>query len=78
MNRKIIPIVLATHVTILLLVGGGLSALGAAVSLSIPLVGTLIWLAYQKGQESVTNKKIAVNTRLINIEKISPIHFFRG
>lgn len=55
--KKIIPVVLSVHVAILLLMWGGLNALGVAFLLFIPLVGCIAWLAFQQGKYHQDNSK---------------------
>lgn len=57
LNKQTIFIVLVVHVAILLLISGGLNALGCAVVLGIPLIGCVSWFAYQQGKYSRDNSK---------------------
>jgi hypothetical protein len=57
LNKQTVFIVLAIHVAILLLMSGGLNALGCAVILGIPLMGCVSWFAYQQGKYSTENNK---------------------
>jgi hypothetical protein len=57
LNRQSVFIVLAVHISILLLISGGLNALGCAVVLGIPFVGCIAWFAYQQGKYSRDNSK---------------------
>lgn len=47
-NTPVVLIVLTVHIIILLLIWGGLSTLGAAFILSIPLVGGTSYISFQK------------------------------
>lgn len=59
-NIQIVFTVLTVHVIILLLIWGGLSALGAAFVLLIPLIGGTSYFSFQKGKQYRTNtRKIA-------------------
>lgn len=58
-NTQIVFTVLTVHIIILLLVWGGLSALGAAFVLLIPLIGGTSYFSFQKG------KQYRINTRKI-------------
>lgn len=71
-NRQIVFTVLSVHIAILLLVWGGLSALGVAFILSFPLIGGTSWIAYQIGRESRVNTK---RTKEISLSTFQP---FRG
>lgn len=64
--------VLGVHIAILLLLWGGLSALGVAFVLSIPFVGGTTWLAYQHGKECRGNTKRVIK------EVPLGFHLFRG
>ena len=56
-DKQVFFSVLGVHVMVLLLVWGGLSALGVAFVLSIPFVGGTAWVAYQYGKNSRGNTK---------------------
>lgn len=56
-NTQIVFTVLTVHIVILLLVWGGLSALGAAFVLSIPLIGGTSYVSFQKGKQYRTNTR---------------------
>jgi hypothetical protein len=56
-NVQIISTVLTVHIIILLLVWGGLSALGAAFILSIPLLLGTSYVSFQKGKQYRTNTR---------------------
>ena len=68
--KKTIPTVLAVHVAILLLMWGGLNALGVAFLLSVPLVGCVAWLAFEQGKYSRNNSRKA--------KELSSVVLFRG
>jgi len=79
MSRKLIVTVLVVHTAILLFIGGGLSALGAAAILMIPVIGTATWTAYQFGQTKAENRRRSVQTQQFNaFAKICPFSNFRG
>lgn len=73
--KKTIAIVLAVHAAILFLIWGGLSTLGAATVLMIPVMGTCTWIAYQKGRDYKDNRrKPKINERPLS----TPTSMFRG
>jgi hypothetical protein len=55
--KKTIAIVLAVHAAVLLLIWGGLSTLGTATCLMVPVLGTCTWIAYQKGRDYKPNRR---------------------
>ena len=56
-TKETVVLVLTVHVAILLLIGGGLNALGAAIALAIPTVSTLVFIAYHQGVDSIRKQK---------------------
>lgn len=79
MSKKLIITVLGVHTAILLFIGGGLSALGAAVMLLIPVLGTATWTAYQLGQTKAENRRRAIQKRQFNaFANFCPFSNFRG
>ena len=60
-NTPVVLIVLTVHIIILLLIWGGLSTLGAAFILSIPLVGGTSYISFQKGRQYRTNTRKIVS-----------------
>ena len=57
--KKYVSIVLVVHVAILLMVWGGLSALGVATALMLPIMGLVAWAAYSTGRNNATNLRMA-------------------
>ena len=55
-TRKIVFVVLCVHALLLLLWWGGLSTLGMAAALLLPIMGTTVWFAYQMGCNSAKKK----------------------
>lgn len=68
--KKTIPTVLSIHIAILLLMWGGINALGVAFLLSVPLIGCVAWLAFEQGKYSKSNSK--------KISELSSVPLFRG
>lgn len=76
-TKETVVLVLIVHVAILLLIGGGLNALGAAVALAIPTVSTLVFIAYHKGVETIKHQNTTRKTEK-PLTTISGIYSFRG
>lgn len=55
--KRIVLIVLGVHAVILLLVCGGLSTLGIASVLILPIIGILTHIAYQAGKGCKDNQR---------------------
>jgi hypothetical protein len=72
LDRQILFTVLAVHISILLLIWGGLSTLGAACILSIPLIGGTAWIGFQYGKECRENTRKQAKHALLNM------YSFRG
>lgn len=75
MTYRIILTVLAVHIALLAMIWGGISTLGCAAALTIPLVGCVACMFYELGWKQGTTPKPKKERRSSSLIK-EPV--FRG
>lgn len=75
MNKPLVAFVLALHIILLILIWGGINALGCAVLLAAPAIVVLCWISFEKGKSTRSNIRHNINNNSLEINTFRP---FRG